>query len=220
MKKLWTLPILGLALTSAQIIGSNAPAIAGTLFQAQINVEQEVCSKPAPEPCPTITPPPTKATGFFQAELNETAGTLEYQFQIDGLDLGNLIGSSQTTDTGDDVLKIHIHNAPPGVAGPVVFSPIDLTMNMPPDDDLDIMAPAGIIGGTVTGIWESTEGLTDFLQALKSGELYVNIHSNRFLANGELRGQITRAPEPTAITGLALVSSTGLLLLRRKRTKS
>jgi hypothetical protein len=220
MKKLWTLPIFSLALVSTQIISSTS-AIAATLFQADLDVRQEVCSKPG-EPCPITS----NASGSFSAELNEDESALRYTFEIDGLDLGYPVGQSQTADTGDDVFKVHFHLGAPGVAGPVVFSPLDLTMDER-DNDLAIAAPVNRIGGTVSGVWELTEGLADQLENLKSGQLYANIHSNRFLANGELRGQITtasgsnrqvaRTPEPTAIAGLGLVGSTALLLRRRKQ---
>jgi CHRD domain len=210
MKKLWMLPIFSLVFTSTQII-SSASAIAATLFQAKIDVEQEVCSKPA-EPCPTTS----DATGFFSAELNDAENTLKYTFNIDGLDLGFPIGTPQTADSGDDIIKVHIHLGSRGVAGPVVFAPLDLTMGER-DNDLAIVAPDGIIGGTLSGIWTLSEGLQDQLGNLKSEQLYVNIHSSRFLANGELRGQITKAPEPTMLVGLALVGTVGFFISKRQR---
>jgi CHRD domain len=210
MKKIWMLPIFSLAFTSTQII-TSASAIAATLFQANIDVGQEVCSKPA-EPCPSTS----NATGFFSAELNDAEDALKYTFKIDGLDLGSPIGKPQTADSGDDIVKVHIHFGARGVAGPVVFAPLDLTMGER-DNDLAIVAPEGIIGGTLSGIWTLSEGLQDQLDNLKSGQLYVNIHSSRFLANGELRGQITKAPEPTMLLGLVLVGTTGLLFCQRQR---
>jgi CHRD domain len=211
MKKLWALPIFGLAVTSTQLIG-HRDAIAATLFHAKIDVAQEVCDPLSPEePCPTTS----SATGTFSAELNDAEDALTYKFELNGLDLGASIGQPQTPDTGDDIKKVHIHVGDFGVRGPVVFAPFDLTKDEK-DDDLAIDIPTG----TVSGIWNADEELLEQLSALKAGNLYVNIHSERFLFNGEIRGQITTRtiPEPTMLLGLALASSAGLLLKKRQRT--
>jgi len=63
----------------------------------------------------------------------------------------------------------HIHVAPPGASGPVVF-PLART----PD----------------ASVWTTRAALTDAqLSALKAGNYYFNVHSAAF-PNGEIRGQI------------------------------
>jgi len=71
------------------------------------------------------------------------------------------------------VTSAHIHNAPVGVNGGVVF-------------DLQPF----INGNRIEGIWQPDSAL---LVALKAGELYVNVHTNNN-PSGEIRGQITLMP--------------------------
>ena len=74
-----------------------------------------------------------------------------------------------TTDiTGN---AAHIHQAPPGVSGPIIF-PLSET------------SPG-------SGIWTTTATLTEAqFNTLRTGEFYFNVHSTAF-PDGEIRGQIT-----------------------------
>ena len=68
----------------------------------------------------------------------------------------------------------HIHNAPLGENGPIVF-PLSLTQD------------------TVSGTWTSTDAqnplTADLVEKLLAGDLYVNVHSSAF-PGGEIRGQL------------------------------
>jgi hypothetical protein len=230
MSKLWALPVLSLAVTFFPVLASSS-ALATTLFRADMDIAQEVCSKPGP--CPTTNPPPPPfATAVFTAVLNDAEDELSYQFEIKGLDLASVLNPPPTPD-GDDVYKVHIHRGVFGATGPVAFAPIDLTMAMPPDnpygsDDPNLSIQPftdGTLGGIVSGVWKQSYGLVgappkttlqEQLENLKSGKLYANIHSFRFLANGELRGQIHKVPEPSTIIGLAFAGGIGACLRKRK----
>ena len=88
----------------------------------------------------------------------------------------------------------HIHIAPPGVPGPVVF---------------------GITHPFATGGPISGSGMLNAAQitALLAGELYINIHTANF-PGGEIRGAIILVPAPGALALLALAGLTGT---RRRR---
>ncbi|MBI3659019.1 CHRD domain-containing protein [Candidatus Acetothermia bacterium] len=108
---------------------------------------------------------PGYGTAFFQ--LNDAGTELTYNV-------------TYTTMSGP-ISAMHFHRAKAGVAGGV----IRLICGG------GTACPSGT-GGTVTGVWKSTDAqpLTpDFVKALKDGELYVNLHT---AANpgGEIRGQL------------------------------
>ncbi|MGB7273222.1 MAG: spondin domain-containing protein, partial [Geitlerinemataceae cyanobacterium] len=147
-------------------------------------------------------PTNSAATGSSFLTLNETGNALEYSLTVSGLDFGQLLGTApQTSDPGDDVTRLHIHNGERGVNGPVAFGLFDLVA---PEaggqdaDDLEILAnPDGSV--TLSGIWEETDPalipLSQFVSEIRDAEpgedigLYWNVHTNRF-PGGEIRGQI------------------------------
>jgi hypothetical protein len=68
-------------------------------------------------------------------------------------------------------------------------------------------------GGTFTGVWDVNEGnggttLTAQLPGILSGLSYINFHTVQFFG-GEIRGQILKVSEPSALILLGI----GLLIL-------
>jgi hypothetical protein len=104
----------------------------------------------------------------------------------------------------------HIHNAPFGTNGPIVH---DL-------DGANVAPIAGSTSGTITGDWrfdDATRPLTDALAAqFLAGNLYFNIHTTQFTP-GEIRGQLSPIPEPSAVLLMALGVAGLALTLRRRR---
>jgi hypothetical protein len=120
----------------------------------------------------------------------------------------------------DDLLVAHIHRGPVGVNGPVIFGFIGSPFNDTNPNDV-VVAPFGSgVGGTVTAKWDAGEGngttLTAELPNLLAGNTYINFHTIQF-GGGEIRGQISKIPEPgtLALLGLAL----GALALRRRAAR-
>lgn len=86
----------------------------------------------------------------------------------------------------------HIHQAPSGINGPIVFPLVE--------------TPRG------SGIWGATATLTEAqYNAFKAGDFYFNVHSLAF-ADGEIRGQIS--PQLAAgTTGTTAMGATGSRLV-------
>jgi hypothetical protein len=117
-----------------------SPATAATQYSAVLNGLQEVPPNASP------------ATGSGDFVLNDAQTSLSYNVSFSGL------VAPQTA--------AHIHNAPVGVNGPVVFP--------------------FAVGSPQIGDWAIP---ADMVVELQQGELYVNVHSTTF-PGGEIRGQI------------------------------
>ena len=127
----------------------------------------------------------TSASGMGTGVLNRAGTRFEIDFTLSGIDVDGM----QTIDPGDDLTVLHIHRAPPGSNGPVVFGFVG--PNSDTNGDL-VIEPA--MGRVFSG-WDQNEGnnttLTAELQALRDSDLYVNVHTADF-PSGEIRGQIFR----------------------------
>lgn len=131
-----------------------------------------------------VPPSGSPATGTMTGVYDDVANTFSFEWSV-----MDLLGTPASPGS-------HIHNAPAGSNGPIVFG-----FNNP-DGSWPLMGSA---------TWS---GLSpDEVQALFDGNLYINFHTDQF-APGELRGQITLVPAPGA---LALVGVGGLAALRRRR---
>ena len=106
--------------------------------------------------------------------------------------------SASVVTSGVAETVTHIHEAPPGVAGPVVFA---------------LTKEAGKVVWNVQGTLTPAQ-----LNTMRAGGLYLNVHSATF-PEGEIRGQIQfRLPTREQLDRLALVAQqSGILrnLLRQ-----
>ena len=158
-------------------------------FVATLSGDQEVP--------PVVTP----ASGTAQLTLNAAQDRLEIHLTIVGLDLD---GSQTPGNMDDDVTSAHIHAAPAGLNGGVVFGFIG------PNNDLNADLVIDPVAGTIFSGWDLNEGNATTLAAqlpnLFNQGLYFNVHT---LANpsGEIRGQILRVPEPLSL----MLVATGLV---------
>ncbi len=102
---------------------------------------------------------------------------------------GNLVVNPATRQmlavvvtTGITGTAAHIHQAPPGVAGPIIIALAEATPG--------------------SGVWIARTTLTeDQFNNLKTGNLYFNVHSAAF-PNGEIRGQIVSQIGSSGIAAL------------------
>lgn len=160
---------------------TTGPVSAATLFQATLSGDQEV---------PAVS---TTASGIANLTLNDAQTRLEINIQISGLDLDGL----QTPGTtSDDVTGAHIHAAPAGDNGGVVFGFIG------PNNDLNGDLVIDAAAGTIFSGWDLNEGngttLAAQLSNLLSDGLYINFHTPAN-TGGEIRGQIQVVPIPAAV---------------------
>ncbi|MDJ0705562.1 MAG: CHRD domain-containing protein [Leptolyngbyaceae cyanobacterium MO_188.B28] len=210
MKKL----LAGLVFLST--LGTVNEAMAASFFRANLEGSQVVPATPS------------NAGGFATFTLNEDQTRLEYFIQLDGLTLkSDILDRTQP----QDVNKIHLHVAPPGVNGPHVLN----IFGLPSEDDNDLVVD--FAAGSLSGIWDDndvvdlngngqldpneTKPLTSFLEELRAGQLYVQVHTVAFDTPtgfpGELRGQISAVPEPSTMLGMSLLAGAGLLLHGKKK---
>lgn len=206
--------LAGLAFLST--LGIVNAATATSLFRANLDGSQVVPSTPS------------NAGGFATFTLNEERTALEYFIQLEGLTLkSEILERTQP----QDVTKIHLHVAPPGVNGPHVLN----IFGLPSQDDGNLVVD--FAGGTLSGIWDDndvvdlngngfadpneTKPLTAFLDELFASQLYVQVHTVEFDTptgfSGELRGQISAVsepstvPEPSTVLGMFFLMATGVL---------
>lgn len=129
------------------------------------------------------------ASGFAFFRFNRNKTKLFYTIVLNDLDLDGFVTQGSP---GDDVTKIHFHNAPRGVVGPHILN----VYKLPRQDDSNIVIKP--FKGVIKGRWDDSDEnlngapsikLTDAISILCSGSAYVNVHSVDH-APGVVRGQI------------------------------
>ncbi len=159
--------------TSAALLALAGAASADTfLFTATLNGLNEVPANDSP------------ATGTFTGVYDDDANTFSFEWSIQ-----DLVGEPASPGS-------HIHNAPAGANGPIVFG---------------FNEPDGTWPLAGSAVWSDIS--PDLVDALFNEGLYANFHTTAF-PGGEVRGQITLVPTP-GVVGLAGIA--GLGMLRRRR---
>src|SRR5215217_44534 len=101
------------------------------------------------------TPPTGSAAGGFGTVFWNAANlTATYSITVRDVDFGPWLPGvgAQTATTRDDVTQMHVHSAPPNVAGPIVFGQIG------PAQDADLgIALNGDGSWTISGIWDASD---------------------------------------------------------------
>ena len=167
--------ILSVGVAAGVALGLASVGFAGTsLFSASLSGDNEV---PAND---------SEATGTFLGIYDSDANSFAFEWDI----TGPLSGTPTVS---------HIHQAPVGVNGGVVFG-----FNSP--------GPTWPLVGSAT--WNGLSAAQ--VDTLFNGGFYANFHTTAF-PGGELRGQITLVP--SAGTG-ALMACAGLAAVGRRRRRS
>jgi CHRD domain-containing protein len=187
------------ALLAAMTFAIAGPAQAVTLFKAIIENEQEVANPAVPE---------QGSGGIGVFELNDAMTALSYDITLFGLDIDGLQTPGNVNDNAE---RFHIHAAPAGQNGGIVFGMKD------PNHDFDdqVINP---VTSRITGVWDGAEGngttLAVQLPNLFANRLYFNVHTADY-PGGEVRGQILLIPEPAAWM-LCLLGLAPLYLTKRR----
>ena len=187
------------------LVASVQVASAVTIFTASLTGDQ-------------VSPPTGSTTGGLAIlVLNDAQDRLEISFEEGacppcvgpGIISIDLDGSWTPGNPDDDVTGFHIHRGAPGVNGPEVFGFIG------PNSDLNGDLVINASGATLTGAWNSNEGIGTTLDAelsnLFAENLYIDLHTNLFPA-GEIRGRIVPEPRTAAlvIVGLLALAASGM----------
>ncbi len=138
-----------------------------------------------------VPPVTTTASGFLFGSYDDVSKTINLAITINGLSQSDITGS-------------HIHRAPAGQNGPIIF-------NIGPGSSYAVLGSQliNVISGAPFPAAEEAN--------LLSGNTYINVHTFAH-PGGEIRGQITAlpvVPEPATMAGLGI--GVGLLALRRRR---
>lgn len=125
-------------------------------------------------------------SGGQEVPARETAASGSSQIIVEG----NQITYSIEVDDITSIIQAHIHTAPAGVNGPVrLFLYPSLARNFPAPlvttTDKTILVEATVDSSEVNGVTYA-----ELLEAMRSGNAYVNVHTTQF-PGGEIRGIIS-----------------------------
>jgi hypothetical protein len=197
------------------LVFAAAPAHAVTILLADLTNAQE-----NPPAVPTTTTGGFRPASFGTAtfSLNDARTAMTFSSTVFNIDFTG----SQTPDRHDNLTVAHIH-AGPNVTrttnGPVVYGFIGTPFNDTNPRDVVVTPFSTGVGGTVSGKWDAPEGnnttLTAQLSNIVEGRSYINFHTDQF-AGGEVRGNISLAPEPSTLL-LLTTGVIGLFSFRRLR---
>jgi hypothetical protein len=191
---------------------------ATVILTATLTDSQEV---PPSIPTTTSTGAPRPASfGTANFVLNDAMTAMTYSATVFNIDFTG----SQTADVNDNLTAAHIHADPtvtPTTNGPVVFGFFGTPFNDNNPDDVVVTPFVNSVGGTISGKWDAPEGnnttLALQLPNILNGHSYINFHTTQF-PGGEVRGNITVVPEPSAVALLG-IGTTGLIALGRRRKR-
>ena len=117
-----------------------------------------------------------------------TNATGTFQFRLDGQSLSWRL---QVSGNGETLTAAHLHQAARGVNGPVVVA---LFTGNRASADVSGQVQAGDLSGPLAG------NLQGFVDALRAGNIYVNVHSAS-QPGGVVRAQVPGAPPAPPATG-------------------
>jgi CHRD domain len=134
---------------------------------------------------------PTKGQTIFQAQLagaNEVPARSSSATGAAGFTLdGNTVHFSVEVEGLTDIIACHIHVGPAGVSGPVR---VPLCSASTPGVANGGVVNGVLVQGTFTAANVIAISFDDLLNAMRSGNAYVNVHTKVYPA-GEIRGQVS-----------------------------
>lgn len=206
-----------LTLTTSLTLAATTAATASTILVATLTHDQETAPGGTTAPTTSTGAPRPLSFGTATFELNDAQTEMSMIATIYNID----VTGTQTPDTNDNLLAAHIHvGAPLGANALVRWGFFGAPDNDNNPDNLVVTPFASGVGGVFTSIWNAPEGnagttLATNLPGILAGLSYINFHTVQF-GGGEIRGQITVAPEPATLSLLGLA---GLAMARRIRRR-
>lgn len=124
----------------------------------------------------------SSATGKFKASTHRRSHSISYELSY--------------KDLQGDVRQAHIHFGQTGVNGGIMVWLCQTSTNPDPTGLAPVCPQSGTVSGTLQAanvIGPSGQGIdpmefAEFIDAIRSGVAYVNVHSSKF-PSGEIRGQ-------------------------------
>lgn len=143
---------------------------------APVTTAEEIPEAAAEAMAPEVTNLDAILSSLEQPDLVMSAGTGTVDATLEG---NTLTVTGEFANLASELIDVagtpaHIHEAPRGESGPVVFP-------------LEVQRGEDNRSGTISGQFELTD---EQVQALRAGNYYVNVHTEEFPA-GEIRGQLT-----------------------------
>ncbi len=145
-----------------------------------------------------VPPSATAASGSAQITINDVAGTISFV--------------SATFSFSSDLVAAHLHKAPPGIDGPVVYDLLSA---------IDAIGPVTVGAISIPGslVFAGTSKPIDIALAVAINAspflYYMNIHTTAF-PGGEVRGQLASSPVPLPGAFWLFAPAIGLGVLRRR----
>lgn len=198
--------IAGIAGLAALMAFAAAPSMAQTTDSVMLSGANETL--------PTDSP----GTGF--GSVTVSGGTLTYT-----LDLYNFVDPASGTE--DPITMVHIHDAAPGMNGPIEFTIFDSSTLQPVNGMYPTLDGSGTASSplVLTGSFNfvsADKTTAQLLSDYDAGDFYFNVHTMDY-DTGASRGQIDVAPAPemSSFAGFGAGAAVlGLAFLGARRRKS
>ena len=197
------------------LVKGFAAAVIAPLAMALAPAQAEVLTFAGPlDGAQEVAPGDDDATGFGTVVIDTVAETVSFDLTVAGLSLADLNTGLSNGPLG----PVHLHNAPAGQNGPIIV-PFPFGATYTETADGFNLSVSNVSFADAVGISGATLSFTDFVSALLSDNIYINVHSNEFPA-GAIRGQLFAVVADVPIPGAALLFLSGIAGaagLRRKK---